>query len=104
MTNPLAFATATTRSPGSATETCQFASGRVPSLTIRTSPSKTPVPWLVTVNVTTTAAPATARAARRVDGAGAAGLAPAVVPAVTAGPAWGGDAPFEPAAPGDAVE
>lgn len=42
MTNALAFATATTRSPGSATETCQFASERAPLSTIRISPSKSP--------------------------------------------------------------
>src|SRR6185437_215455 len=82
MTNPLAFATAMTLSPGSATDTCQFASSRAPLSTIRISPSKSPLPRLVTVNVTTTAVPAAARAARRVAGALAAGLAPAVVPAV----------------------
>ena len=75
MTKPLALATATTRSPGSATETCQFASGLVPLSTIRILPSKRPPPWLVTVKVTTTAAPAAVRAARRVAGALAAGLA-----------------------------
>src|SRR6185437_7865018 len=104
MTNPLAFATAMTLSPGSATDTCQFASSRAPLSTIRISPSKSPLPRLVTVNVTTTAVPAAARAARRVAGALAAGLAPAVVPAVAAGAAWRGTAPFVPAAPGEAVD
>src|SRR5690349_16423909 len=103
MTNALAFATATTRSPGSATDTCQFASSPPPLSTIRISPSKSPLPWLVTVNVTTTAVPAAAWAARRVAGALAAGLAPAVVPVVAAGAARRGAAPFEPAAPGEAV-
>src|SRR6185437_8161363 len=104
MTNPLAFATATTRSPGSATEICQFASSRPPLLTIRISPSKSPLPRLVTVNVTTTAVPAAAWTARRVAGALAAGLAPAAIPPVAVGAAWRGAAPFEPAAPGEAVD
>src|SRR5690349_8205170 len=104
MTNPLAFATATTRSPGSATETCQFASSRPPLLTIRISPSKSPLPRLVTVNVTTTAVPAAAWAARRVAGALAAGLTPAVIPPVAVGRAGRGAAPFEPAVPGEAVD
>src|SRR5690349_22466240 len=104
MTNALAFATATTRSPGSATETCQFASELAPLSTIRISPSKSPLPRLVTVNVTTTAVPAAAWTARRVAGALAAGLAPAAVPPVAVGAAWRGAAPFEPAAPGEAVD
>src|SRR5690242_8831513 len=104
MTKPLAFATATTLSPGSATETCQSASGLAPLSTIRISPSKSPLPRLVTVNVTTTAVPAAAWAARRVTGALAAGLAPTVIPPVAVGAAWPGAAPFEPAMPGEAVD
>jgi hypothetical protein len=54
--------------------------------------------------MTTTAVPAAAWAARRVAGALAAGLALAVIPAVAVGAAWRGAAPFEPAAPGEAVD